>query len=352
MGLMDFYFGNVQRAEQARATGRLNAQAQLQEKHLPEYFGVMGMDYIPDQAGADGLIAGGAGIPGGLMAGDMSDPRTFLEAGTGLMAIPGYQQAGQQLMQQSVNHMMTAPQRRIQQQQDMARYQMDMAIKMRQLEAADLEATGRIGPYKAEKHAELLGQWGDKYLSETKQLREVLLGANTIYNRVENKGIPDMTTPDILALMGSFVKMQRPSEAVMEGDAASLSQVEGMPGWFYAMAEMLKTKNKLPDHHVAQLLRAHQDQYSGRYDQLSDVRETMIARADAQKLQNYQGMLLPEVPLRGQGVQEIYEKAWNAKKKPGKPDDMTEEEAQTIRDKAREEDPTLIDRIYDWYRRE
>jgi len=219
MGLMDFYFDNVRKASQARAQGGLDARAQVMQENAPAAQGLMG--YNTMQTGADGLTTG---MASGLMAEDQNDPRTFMQLGTGLMGIPGYQQAGQQVMGQAVANQLgrageaakLAEQRRYH----------DAQIEM-QRQAAELVKRQMQGPYKdMSQYATASGGLRDDARAELAPFRQQMSLYNTVQDLVAEKGFVGMSITDDELFIKSYAKMLLPNEAVMTDDIQRIAMTD------------------------------------------------------------------------------------------------------------------------------
>ena len=140
MGLMDFYFGNIEKAAAARARGQAQGAAGLAQENAPQVAGLMGSP----AAGPPDLYGNQPQAATGLMAADQNDPRTFFNLGTGLMSIPGYQQAGQQVMGRAVANQLGRAGEAAQL-AEQRRYH-DAQIEM-QRQAAEQVKARMVGPY-------------------------------------------------------------------------------------------------------------------------------------------------------------------------------------------------------------
>lgn len=229
MGLMDWYFNNIERASQARTSGALNARAEMAQQNAPQVRELMG--YNTMQTGADGLTTG---MSSGIMGMDQNDPQTFLQMGTGLMAIPGYQQAGQQVLGQAVANQLgrAGEAARL---AETRRYN-DARLDM-QLQAAQQARQGMIGPYKdMSQYMTAAGGLRDDARAELEPFRQQMSLYNTVQDLVGEKGFHGMSIADDELFIKSYAKMLLPNEAVMTDDISRIATSDKLDSVIRGMA--------------------------------------------------------------------------------------------------------------------
>ena len=246
MGLMDFYFDNIQKAAQARAQGAMDAQAQLIEQNAPQVAELMGTPVQgPNQPYANPQAATG------LMAGDMNDPRTFMQMGTGLMSIPGYQGAGQQVLGQAVaNQLGRAGEAAKLAEQ--ARYN-DARLAM-QVQEAQRARANMIGPYKdMSQYVTASGGLRDDARAELEPFRQQMSLYNTVQDLVGEKGFAGMSIADDELFIKSYAKMLLPNEAVMTDDIQRIATSDKVDSVVRGLAAKVGYGTKLTDAERQQL---------------------------------------------------------------------------------------------------
>ena len=216
MGLMDWIAGNYEKAAAARTRGRLGAQAEMIQAGAPQVQELMG--YNTMQTGQDGLTTG---MSAGIMGMDQNDPRTFLQMGTGLMSIPGYQQAGQQVLGQAVANQLgrAGEAARL---AETRRYN-DARLAM-QMQAAQQARAQMVGPYQdMAQYATASGGLRDDARAELEPFRQQMSLYNTVQDVVGEKGFSGMSIADDEMFIKSYAKMLLPNEAVMTDDVQRIA---------------------------------------------------------------------------------------------------------------------------------
>ncbi len=283
----------------ARFRGGGASNPAMSDENMAALMGVMGTDYIPDQRGADGLTAGGAGTPGGLMAGNLQDPRTWITAATGVMGIPGMQRLGGQLLQNMMTQQLGLPMQMQQHQAEMQAKALDMQRKELELQKLQSDVENRVDGRTLEEYSGRLENWQKNYLTNTQPLYRALSNVYGLLDRIGTEGnFADLDNPDQIAMISAYIKMLRPDEAINEGDIASVRRIEGLPGWIYSYAESLGAGNKLPVGAVAQLTRALLDQTQIRARDLAIERQRAINLGELQRLRGFEQLLSPELQQR------------------------------------------------------
>ena len=217
MGLMDWIENNYERAAAARARGRLSGEAELMQQNAPQVQGLMG--YNTMQTGPDGLTSG---MSSGLMAADQNDPRTFMQLGTGLMGIPGYQQAGQQVLGHAVANQLGRASE-VARLAEQRRYH-DAQIDMQRLAAERLRA-GMVGPFQdMAQYATQANGLRDDARAELAPFRQQMTLYNTVQDLVAEKGFSGMSLADDELFIKSYAKMLLPNESVMTEDMARIAR--------------------------------------------------------------------------------------------------------------------------------
>lgn len=331
MGLMDFYFDNIRRAAQSRAQGRMDAQSQLIQQNAPQVQGLMG--YNTMQTGADGLTTG---MSSGIMGMDQNDPATFLKMGTGLMSIPGYQQAGQQVMGQAVANQLgrageaakLAEQRRYH----------DAQIQM-QMQAAEQARAGMVGPYKdMGQYTTAAGGLRDDARAELAPFRQQMSLYNTVQDLVGEKGFHGMSIADDELFIKSYAKMLLPNEAVMTDDIQRISQSDKLDSFTRGLANKVGIGQKLSkDEREALWSSMYRTAESAapRYEQL---RSDYVDRATRMYL-NPADVLNTAITMDS--------RRFDSPASGAVTDQST---VQALDERARQQDPNLFDRLGDWWR--
>ena len=321
MGLMDWIAGNYEKAAAARTRGRLGAQAEMIQQNAPAVQELMG--YNTMQTGQDGLTTG---MSAGIMGMDQNDPRTFMQMGTGLMSIPGYQEVGQQVMGQAVANTLMRPYQ-MQKLQQEAMYQ-QMQLQMQQIQAQ------RAQKEQAFTRAQQLAGRADKILAP---IRDALGMYNTTQQSIINAGgFTEMSGADDEALIKSYAKMVLPKEAVMTDDAGRIVMSDNFDSFIRGMKEKFNIKGNLSWEErksifdsMTRLAQGKMSEYSaGRQDFERFSVNAMVNPAD----------VLREAIRVDFGIDMPIGKG----RKPSGVDDQTSSELDEI---SRQQNPTLGDRI-------
>ena len=274
MGLMDYYIENVRRAAQARAQGQAQGRAGLAQQNAGQVQALMGAPAAgpPDMYGKQPQAATG------LMAADQNDPRTFMNLGTGLMSIPGYQQAGQQVMGQAVaNQLGRAGE--VAKLAETRRYhdaQIDMARQ-----AAERARSGMVGPYQdMQQYATASNGLRDDARAELAPFRQQMSLYNTVQDLVGEKGFIGMSIADDELFIKSYAKMLLPNEAVMTDDIQRIATSDKVDSVVRGLAAKVGYGTKLDKSEREQLWSSMYrtvDSAAPRYEQLrSDYTQRAI----------------------------------------------------------------------------
>lgn len=253
MGIMDWYFGNIQKAAQARAAGQMQARADLMAQSAPQAQQIMGYQGIPDQTGDDLITAGG--VQGtGLMGADPNDPMSFIQAGMGLMQLPGYQQAANTFISQAVANQL-GRQHQAAQLAETQRYH-DAQLRMKQIEMENSLAR-RIGPYSdMSQYMTAAGGLRDDARAELQPYRQAVSLLDTTRNMVNEKGFNGLSTTDDTALIKAYAKLLLPNEAVMTDDVEQIAASDKIDSVFRGFASRINAKMALSPAERAQLVDA------------------------------------------------------------------------------------------------
>ena len=324
MGLRDWIQSNYATIEKGKAQGRLEAQAEMIQAGAPQAQQLMG--YNTYQTGQDGLTTG---MASGLMAGDMNDPRTFMELGTGLMSIPGYQQVGQQVLGQAVANQLGRPYQQAQLQQQ-ALYQQQQ-LQMQKIQMERSQKNQRF------QRAQALVGRADKVLAP---IRDALGMFNTAQNMIiDAGGFANMSGADDEALIKSYAKMVLPKEAVMTDDAGRIVMSDNFDSFIRGLKEKFNVKGQLSWEERKSIYESMMRQAQGK------MAEYNAGRQDFERF-SHQAMVNPDDVLR-EAIRVDFgiDMPVGDGAKPSIPNDMTEADAQAIRDKVRKENPGVMDSI-------
>lgn len=247
MGLMDFYFNNIQRAERARQDARLNAQADMLQRGAPRVQEIMGSPAAgpPDMYGRQPQAATG------LMGADPNDPMSFIQAGMGLMQIPGYQGAANTFLGNAVSNQLgrAGEAARL----DETRRYNDARLEMQRQEAARKQAN-MIGPYQdMAQYASTSGGLRDDARAELEPFRQQMGLYNTVQDLVGEKGFSGMSIADDELFIKSYAKMLLPNEAVMTDDIQRIATSDKVDSVVRGLAAKVGYGTKLTDAEREQL---------------------------------------------------------------------------------------------------
>ena len=322
MGIWDWVAGNYEKIEAGKARGRAQGMASLMAENAPQAEALQG--YNTMQTGQDGLTTG---MSGGLMA-DPTNPMNVLQMGTGLMAIPGYQEAGQQIMGKAISESLGRPYQQAQLQQQ-ALYQQQQ-LQLQQIQAQ--RAQQQQGFDRAQK---LAGR-ADKVLMP---IRDALSMYNTTQNMIINTGgFSEMSGADDEALIKAYAKMVLPKEAVMTDDAGRIVMSDNFDSFIRGLKEKFNVKGQLSwqerksifDSMTRQAQGKMAEYSAGRQDFERFAQNAMVNPADVlrEAIRTDFGM---DVPIGG-GAQ------------------VPEQISNELDTKARQQDPNVFDQLGDWWR--
>ena len=334
---MDWYLGNIERAAEARATGRMNAQANMIEQYAPQAAELMGHPGMAPTMGQDGLISGGVAATG-LMAGNMSDPRTFLQMGTGLMSIPGYQQAGQQLMSQATASALGRPME-IARLAEQRRYN-DAQIQMRQdqlqRDRAQMVGYGEARYKDMNQYVSAAGGIRDDARAELAPFRQQMSLYNTVQDAVAEKGFHGMSLADDELFIKSYAKMLLPNEAVMTEDISRIARSDKIEDTVLrGLAEKVNVGTPLSAPERQQLWQSMYRVAASAAPRYEQLRKDYTEFAERMYI-NPADVLNTAITMDT--------RRFAIEQKPGTVDEQTSNELDA---KAREQNPTIGDRVGD-----
>lgn len=215
MGVMDWYFNNIQSASRARAAGQMQARADLMQEYAPQAQDIIGMP----AAGPPDMYGNQPQGPTGLMAADPNDPMSFISAGAGLMQLPGYGQFANTFLSQAISNQLGRPMQQAQLdetrrmnnarlQQSMYQWQMEQAAKQAQRGGLDFK-----------QQQEVTNALADDARAAVQPYRQSIELYNTVNDVIGARGgYTNMQVSDDELLMKSYAKMLLPNEAVMTDD--------------------------------------------------------------------------------------------------------------------------------------
>ncbi len=253
MGIMDWYFGNIQKAAQAREAGQLSAQSahqqQMAEQYGPQAQALMGTP----AAGPPDMYGNQPQAATGLMA-NPDDPMSFIQAGMGLMALPGYQQAANTFISQAVGNQL-GRQHQAAQLAETQRYH-NAQLRMKQIEMENSLAR-RVGPYSdMSQYMTAAGGLRDDARAELQPYRQAVSLLGTTRNMVNEKGFNGLSTTDDTALIKAYAKLLLPNEAVMTDDVEQIAASDKVDSVFRGFASRINAKMALSPAERAQLVDA------------------------------------------------------------------------------------------------
>jgi hypothetical protein len=329
MGLMDYYINNVKRAAQARQRGLMEGRAELAQENAPQAQSLMG--YNTMQTGADGLTTG---MSSGLMA-DPNDPMKHLQMGLGLMAIPGYQASGQQMMGQATANQLgrageaakLAEQRRYN----------DARIDMQRIEA-ERARMGMVGPFKdMAQYATASGGLRDDARAELAPFRQQMSLYNTVQDLVGQKGFQGMSIADDELFIKSYAKMLLPNEAVMTDDIQRIATSDKVDSVVRGLAAKVGYGTKLTDEEREQLWSSMYRTASSAAPRYEQLRSDYTERATRMYL-NPADILNTAITMDA--------RRFNSPQ----PAQVDPDTSAVLDEKARQQDPNMFDKLGDWWR--
>jgi hypothetical protein len=159
--------------------------------------------------------------PTGLMA----DPESFysqMKYGLGLMAIPGYESAGQDFASQAMQSQLGLKQAR----QEQANWQVNQDRLKSETDEAKLRAEATEKRLDKSAYQIQTGAIYKDYVKAAEPYRTAADLMTNVDTLVQQKGISGMSLIDDIQLVKSYAKMLLPKEAVMEGDISALTRVD------------------------------------------------------------------------------------------------------------------------------
>ncbi len=348
MGIMDWYFGNIQKAAQARSAGQMQARADLMAEYAPQAQEIMGQGpQLEAQQFGSGQLESMQPATG-LMAADPNDPMSFIQAGMGLMGLPGYQQAANTFISQAVGNQL-GRQHQAAQLAETQRYH-NAQLNMQRMKMEN-DLAQRIGPYSdMSQYMTAAGGLRDDARAELQPYRQAVSLLDTTRNMVNEKGFNGLTTTDDTALIKAYAKLLLPNEAVMTDDVEQIAASDKVDSVFRGFASRINAKMALSPAERAQLVDAIDRLGGDKLQEYGQLRRDYEQRA-LRSMVNPADVLNTAITAEGRTYQDAMQNLLSTgKSEPSVPEGMTPEKAQMIRDKARAENPTLIDKAYNWYR--
>lgn len=254
MGLMDFYFNNIQRAAQARAAGQMQARADLMAEYAPQAQAIMGQGPTlqPGQYGSGQMESLAPAT--GLMAADPNDPMAFIQAGMGLMQLPGYQGAANTFLSQAVSNQLGRGYQAAQL-AEQQRYH-DAQLNMQGIKLQN-DLAQRVGPYSdMSQYMTAAGGLRDDARAELQPYRQAVSLLDTTRQMVNDKGFHGLSTTDDTALIKAYAKLLLPNEAVMTDDVEQIASSDKIESVFRGFASRINAKMALSPAERAQLVDA------------------------------------------------------------------------------------------------
>ncbi|MGI9309105.1 MAG: hypothetical protein ACR2P6_07575 [Gammaproteobacteria bacterium] len=263
MGLMDLYAGNIEKAAQARATGRLNAEAAQRAAGADAAQGLMGYNIM--QTGADGLTTG---MSGGLMA-NPNDPMSHISAGMGLMQIPGYEAAAQQFLSQGIGSQLG-------QQHKLAQFEQQERYNQQMLEMQRIKTQAGLN----KDYQTMANTLRDDAVSAVAPYRAAIEQYNDVNNLIADAGgFAGMNHATDIALMKGYAKIMLPGEAVMTDDMAMIAQSDKFSSVIRGLANKINYGQPLDETERKQLHDAMNSLMTGKLEQYGQAREDFTSRA-------------------------------------------------------------------------
>lgn len=332
MGVMDWHFENVRKGTKARHVGRMQAQSEMIEQNAPRVAELMGAP----AAGPPDMYGQQPQAPTGLMAADQNDPRTFMQFGSGLMAIPGYQQAGQQVMGQAVaNQLGRAGE--VAKLAEQARYH-DAQIEMKRMAAEQIKGM-MAGPYKdMSQYATASGGLRDDARAELAPFRQQMSLYNTVQDLVAKKGFSGMSIADDELFIKSYAKMLLPNEAVMTDDVQRIATSDKVDSVVRGLAAKVGYGTKLTGPEREQLWSSMYQTAESAAPRYQQLRSDYTDRATRMYI-NPADVLNTAITMDN--------RRFDSPQSGAVTDAAT---VQTLDNLAREQDPNMFDQLGDWWR--
>lgn len=240
------------------------AQTDLIQENAPQAQTLMG--YNTMQTADDGLTTG---MSSGLMA-DPTDPMTQAQMGLGLMGLPGYQAAGQQMLLQSMGHSLGQRQRMMENQRAQQAHQMKILEFQASMAKMDREIS--------DKQLSQASGWYKDYRADTKGLRTGLIQADSALNMIKAKGISDASNADMVGLITAIAKLRDPDSAVLTGEIDVLAAAKGLEGIGPALMNMIQLGSEIPFTVRKQLVETLLHEQRSRHRELNDLRRIWAER--------------------------------------------------------------------------
>ena len=331
MGLMDFYFNNIQRAERARQDARYNAQAAQLQQGAPQVQAIMGSP----AAGPPDMYGGQPQAATGLMAADPNDPMAFIQAGMGLMQIPGYQDAANTFLGNAISNQLgrAGEAARLAETRRYNDVRLDMARR-----EAEMKRNQMVGPYQdLNQYVTASGGLRDDARAELEPFRQQMSLYNTVQDLLDEKGFDTMSIADDELFIKSYAKMLLPNEAVMTDDIQRISQSDKVDSVVRGLAAKVGYGTKLTNEEREQLWSSMYRTAASAMPRYEQLRQDYTQRALRSYI-NPADVLNTAITMDARRFDSP---------KVGQVDAQTSAELDAI---ARDQKPNVFDKLGDWWR--
>lgn len=287
---------------------------------------------VYEQTDAQGLTTGFDSFGG---SGLMEDPNDFynqMQYAQGLMTTPYFEQAGQNMMSQSVDQMLQAPrmaaESKLAQENWQRNYQQQQAqnLAQRQQAAATRAAADNVAM------ANQSGALYDDAEAKLKQPREALRLFDNVQTTVRKKGFSGMNITDDTVMIKTLAKILQPNEAVMEGDVIALATMEGIPAAVKSLAAKAGAGWELLPEERQQL-----------YDQIFQLGEAKMKQVGTDRAD-----FTERAQRRGMNLNDVLGTAFTPDMQNRSGGAVSPELNATLDEQHAAENPGVMDRAADW----
>ena len=306
MGLLQDYL-NRQRVLEDRAT--TNAA-------LPGLLGTQGWEqsgpFQPGSTGAllqeqrgTGPMVGGSGLLGGE---GMMDPTNRAKFSAGLMALPGMEGYGAQMMGQQFAGNDHYNQAAMAQGFQNQRFAADQARQMQEFQAQQaLKQQQQQNPWAdPSKLAPEIRAQSSAFMKQAQPLREQVDRFNSLTNQIQQVGgFNNMNQAQDLSLLTTFNKGIRPTEAQMADDVALILNNLGIPNAIERAKQFAKGEGMLPPEARKYLYESTQANANQQLQTLGNLRQQTQAGLAQSGLSPYEQAIMPpqqQLAQMGQGA--------------------------------------------------
>ncbi len=313
---------------------RLAAEAPGRQRSLEQAETLMGAPMRPELAQTDdqGLTTQFAGFGGTGLMEDPSDFYNQMQYAQGLMATPYYEQAGANVMSQSMDQMLQAPQQAAAAKQAQSNWLAEQQQRQLQNTAQREQAAATLQQSQSVARANQSGALYKDAQALLKGPRESIKLFDNVQTTVRLKGFSGMNITDDTVMIKSLAKILLPDEAVMEGDISALATMEGIPAAIKSLAAKAGAGWELLPEERQQL-----------YDQLFQLGQAKMKQIAADR-----GDFTERATRRGMNVNDVLPSALTPDMSNRSGQQLSPELNAQLDAQHAEQNPGVMDRVGTW----